>query len=386
MPKTYPFYVKSTIILFGLTLLVYGLFNLKEILIPLAFALMLAMLLDPFVIRFQKLKMRKIFAIILAMLIAFLVLSVLFYFLSTQILRFADQVPVFKRRFAELLGHVQYWVNKDLGIEMAKQNQWLNQANENLQKVFGRLLGTILGSISVVFLLPIYTFLFLFYKTLILNFLFELFAEENSTEVNTVLQQTRGAIQNYMFGLLLETIIVSTLNVAALLLFKVQYAVLLGVLGGILNLLPYIGGIIAIALPVVIATITKDGYQTQIGILVAYSIIQFIDNNILVPLVVSSKVRINALISIIGVLLGAGLWGISGMFLSIPFIGVLKIVFDRIPELKPWGKLLGDVIPTRHKGTIWLRRKQVVKVVAPASTSTTTTTTSAQINEVANSE
>jgi hypothetical protein len=103
-------------------------------------------------------------------------------------------------------------------------------------------------------------------------------------------------------------------------------------------------------------------------------------------LVVSSKVRINALISIIGVLLGAGLWGISGMFLSIPFIGVLKIVFDRIPELKPWGKLLGDVVPTRHKGTIWLRRKQVVKVVAPASTSTTTTTTSAQINEVANSE
>jgi hypothetical protein len=101
-------------------------------------------------------------------------------------------------------------------------------------------------------------------------------------------------------------------------------------------MLPYIGGLIAIALPVLMATVTKDGYSTQLGVIVAYLVIQFIDNNILVPRIVSSKVQINALISIIVVLLGGALWGISGMFLSIPFIAVLKIVFDRIDDLKPW--------------------------------------------------
>jgi predicted PurR-regulated permease PerM len=99
-------------------------------------------------------------------------------------------------------------------------------------------------------------------------------------------------------------------------------------------------GIIAIALPVIIATITTTGFQTQLLVIGAYLVIQFIDNNFLVPMIVSSKVRINALISLIAVLLGGALWGIAGMFLSIPFVGVLKIIFDSIPEVKPWGKII----------------------------------------------
>jgi predicted PurR-regulated permease PerM len=110
------------------------------------------------------------------------------------------------------------------------------------------------------------------------------------------------------------------------------------------------------------ATVTTDGYNTQLGILIAYIIIiQFIDNNILVPRIVSSKVQINALISIIVVLLGGALWGVPGMFLSIPFVAILKIIFDKIPDLKPWGKLLGDTVPTRHKGEIWSLRTRKPK-------------------------
>ena len=142
-----------------------------------------------------------------------------------------------------------------------------------------------------------------------------------------------------------------------------------GVIGALLNVLPYIGGIIAIALPVLIATITKDGYTTQIGIIIAYMVIQFIDNNILVPRIVSSKVKINALVSLVIVLLGGAVWGVSGMFLSIPFIAVLKIIFDRVEELKPWGKLLGDEIPVYHKGQLWSRRKRKKKSLSEKITS-----------------
>jgi len=161
-----------------------------------------------------------------------------------------------------------------------------------------------------------------------------------------------------MVGLLLEAIIVAILNSAALLILGVEYAILLGVIGAILNMLPYIGGIIAIALPLLMATVTKDGYSTQLGILVAYLIIQFIDNNFLVPRIVSSKVQINALVSIVVVLLGNALWGVPGMFLSIPFVAILKIIFDRVEGMRPWGKLLGDEIPTKHKGEIWPRRRK----------------------------
>ena len=165
-----------------------------------------------------------------------------------------------------------------------------------------------------------------------------------------MLKQVKGAIQSYMYGLLIEGLIVAALNTLALVILGVPYAILLGILGAILNVLPFVGGVIAIALPVIVATITKDGFNTQIGIIISYIIIQFADNHFLIPYIVSAKVKINALISIVAVLLGGAVWGLSGMFLSIPFIGVLKIIFDRIPEMKPWGRLLGDEVPVHRPG------------------------------------
>jgi predicted PurR-regulated permease PerM len=142
---------------------------------------------------------------------------------------------------------------------------------------------------------------------------------------------------------------------------------LLGVIGAILNILPYIGGIISVALPVIIATVTKDGFHTQLLIIGAYAVIQFVDNHFLVPYIVSSKVKINALISIVFVLLGNAAWGVPGMFLSIPFAGVLKIIFDRIDELRPWGRLLGDEIPVKHTGKWSVRRKKRTAVNLPVA-------------------
>jgi predicted PurR-regulated permease PerM len=369
MEKKYPFYIRSTVTIFGIVLFVFVLFTLKSILIPLAFALMIAILLNPFVNKLQQKKISKIPAIIIALLLTILLVAGLMVFISSQIVKFSDNMPVLEKKFSELFSHLQLWLQQNYSLSVVKQKELLAEAGNNLKPLIGQTLGTVLGFLSVIVLLPIYIFLMLFYKTLILNFLYEVFAEKNSTQVGAVLDQTKGAIQSYMVGLLLEAIIVALLNSAALLILGVQYAILLGVIGALLNVLPYIGGIIAIALPILIATITKDGYSTQIGILIAYMVIQFIDNNILVPRIVSSKVKINALVSLVIVLLGSAVWGFAGMFLSIPFIAVLKIIFDRISELKPWGKLLGDDIPTYHKGQLWGRRKRTKKSLSEKITS-----------------
>lgn len=353
--KQYPFYFKATVILFGIILLVYVLFNLQDILIPLAFAMVFAILLNPLFNWLQNHKIPKILSIIITLLVALIVFGGIMYFLSSQIAKFSDSLPLLKQKFGELTNQLSQWAQEHFGITIQKQTELANETLNNSKALVGSTLSTAIGTLSIIFLLPVYIFLFLFYKTLILNFLFEVFAEENSNRVGEVLNETKSAIQSYMVGLLIEAFIVAILNSGALLILGVKYAILLGVIGAFLNMIPYIGGVIAIALPVLIATITKDGYNTQLGILIAYIIIQFIDNNILVPRIVSSKVQINALISIITVLLGAALWGIPGMFLSIPLVAILKIVFDRVPDLKPWGKLLGDTIPTRHKGEIWNR-------------------------------
>lgn len=356
--KKYPFYLKSTTILFGLVLVVYVLVNLRDIFSPLAFAILFSILLNPLVGWLQRKKVGRIGAIIISMLVAIILVVGIVYFLSSQIAGFGENLPLLKQKFIELLMQSQTWLQSKFGIKIGNPIELLKKAMDNSQAMLGKTVGSALGTLAVVFLLPVYIFMILFYKPLILSFLYEVFAEANSRQVSDILTQTKTAIQSYMVGLLIEALIVAILNSVALLILGVKYAILLGVIGAILNMIPYIGGIVAILLPILIATVTKDGFSTQLGIIIAYAIIQFVDNNILVPRIVSSKVKINALVSILIVLLGNAMWGVPGMFLSIPTVAILKIIFDRVDGLKPWGRLLGDDVPTRHLGQRWAKRNK----------------------------
>jgi predicted PurR-regulated permease PerM len=352
----YPFYIKVPAILIGLIAFVYIMFVLGDILIPVAFAILITILLNPLYSKFEKL-MPKVPSILLTLLIAILALAGLFYFLSTQVSVFTESLPVLKQKILGLLVQLQGWTKEKFGFDMSKQ---ISALTNSLQNGGGDMLkstvGPVLTFISVVLLIPTYVFLLLYYKPLILDFLFQVFSEKHSLRVAEILSETKTAVQSFMQGLMIETLVVCALNSIALLIIGVPSAIVIGVIGGILNLIPYIGGLIAIALPVLMVTISSDGFSGQIAVVASYLVIQFIDNNILVPRIVSSKVQVNALISIIGVLMGGALWGVSGMFLSIPLIGVLKIIFDRLDGTKPWGSLLGTEVPSEHMGLVWQKR------------------------------
>lgn len=351
--KQIPFYLKATAILLGLTLLVYILNALAGILIPLAFAALLAILLNPLFNFICRPKLPRAVSVLITVLFGMACIAALFYLIGSQMAQFTDAIPLLKVKLKALVDTGESWINLQFGITADKQVAFVKNAIDSGHSGLGSTLGTFFGTLSLVLLIPTYTFMLLFYKTLLLNFIYEVFAEEHYQKVGEVLAQTKTAVQSYIVGLLIEMIIVAVLNSAALLLLGVKYAILLGLLGALLNMLPIVGGIIAILLPVIIVTITKDGFSTQLGVIIAYLAIQFIDNNVIFPRFVSVKVQINALISIIAVFLGNALWGIPGTFLSLPLIAVVKIICDRIDELKPWGKLLGDTVPTRHIGQFW---------------------------------
>ena len=302
--RQYPFYLKSTVIIFGLMLLSFALFTLKSILAPISFAMIIAILLNPLVNRMQRKGVHKVVAIFLSLLLALVIVGGILYFISSQIMHFGENLPELKVKFNEHLAALQQWISTTFKFSIQKQQKALDDMLKSGQSLVGGALGGAVGAIGVIFLVPIYTFLLLFYKTLIVNFFHEVFAEENTLKVSEVLVETKSAIQSYMVGLLLEALVVAAMNSIALMLLGVDYAILLGVIGGLLNMLPYIGGLVAIALPVIIASVTKDGFTTQLGVIGAYTLIQFIDNNFLVPFLVSSRVKINAFFSIVVVLLG----------------------------------------------------------------------------------
>ena len=362
MIKKFPFYIQTTVILAGLTLLVYVISILQNILIPLTFALILSILLNPLVDKLVALRIPKVPAILLAVVIGLLVFTGIAYFLSSQIMNFGHELPQLNQRISEFSGQAQQWLQQKINIRIETQQKFLHEATAQLKPIMERMAGTLFGTILMAFLVPIYIILILYYKNLILNFVFELFAERHSEEVGKVLMGSKLAVQSYMMGLLIEGAIVASLNSLALLILGVKYAFLLGVLGAIVNVLPFIGGVLSTLLPLFVATITKGGISTQVGIVILYVLIQFADNHFLIPWVVSSRVKLNALISLIVVWLGGAVWGLGGMFLSIPIIGILKIVLDRIPGLQPWGKLLGNELPLRPRGRFLLRGKATGKV------------------------
>lgn len=316
---------------------------LEGTLIPICFALLISILLNPLVNKVMNWKMNRVLSIALALLIAILIFGGILAFLSIQFASFSELAPQLEKRGTELFHDLQNSLRNQFSLSLKEQKGMIDQGLEQGKSIIGSTISSITEIISTLVLLPIYIFLILYYKPMFINFFYEVFDYKHGKRVSEVLNETKSAVQAYIQGLMIETVIIAVLNSTALLILGVKYAILLGVIGALLNLIPYIGGLIAIALPVMMSLVTQDPmtYSTPLIIVVAYMVIQSIDNNVIVPKVVFSKVEVNALISIIIVLLGGTLWGVSGMFLSIPFVAILKIIFDRIEELQPWGMLLG---------------------------------------------
>ncbi|MGB3076478.1 MAG: AI-2E family transporter, partial [Chitinophagales bacterium] len=294
----------------------------------------------------------RVIAIIIALLGMMFCAAILIYFVSSQFARFSHEFPELKEKFNVFLLEVTKWVSSSFNVSMKAIDTWIEDTKSGLVDNSGAMLGktllTLSGVLVLIFLLPVYIFMILFYKPLLLEFIHELFDRTHHEKVADVLMETKGLIQNYLIGLLIEAVIVAALNSTALLILGIKYALLIGIIGALLNIIPYIGGIIAISLAMIMALVTKTP-DYVVFVFFAYLFIQFLDNNFLVPKIVASKVKINALVSIVVVLIGNALWGVPGMFLSIPLTAILKVIFDRVDSLKAWGILLGDNIPSPGK-------------------------------------
>ncbi|MES2567464.1 MAG: AI-2E family transporter [Bacteroidota bacterium] len=355
----YPFYFKVSHILIGIIGFVFIMAIGQSIIVPLIFAMIIAILLNPLVNFLTRKKINRILSITIALILALLFTLGLIYFIASQLAMFSEALPQLKQKFLAMFNQAELWVSKRLNISTTKIDDWINtqkkEGMNNSTSMIGETLSTVGGLFVMIFLIPVYVFLLLFYKPLLLEFIHKIFPLNKDSTVNEVLTEVKALIQSYLVGLMIEAAIVTTLNTCGLLLIGIDYAILIGIIGAILNLIPYIGGIVATLLPITLALATKEPVHA-LYVLILYCSVQLIDNNFIVPKIVASKVKINALVSIVIVLVGGALWGVAGMFLSLPLIAIFKVICDRIEPLKPIGFLLGDNMPDV---TIFRKRKRV---------------------------
>lgn len=363
-PEPMPFYAKFSLNLVSIILLGALIYLGQDILMPLCFAIVLAFILLPLSNRFVKLGLPQVGAMLLSIFLAVIAIAAIVYFLSSQIANFTNDLPHIKQNLNKHINTVQKWILENFNISRREQQQAVDSASKDMKSsspgVLGSTFLTLTSALILVVLLPIYTFLIMYYRELIRNFLISIFSDRHKTSVEEVLRESRIIIQSYMVGLMIEMAIVAALNATGFLIIGINYAIFLAVLAAILNMIPYVGMLIATVVCMIITLTNSNNFADVLWVAVVLTIVQFIDNNVLMPYVVSSKVKINALVSIIGVLIGGALAGISGMFLSIPGIAIMKTIFDRVEELKPWGMILGDD-RTIEKPTIRQRLKKVVK-------------------------
>jgi predicted PurR-regulated permease PerM len=320
----------------------------RSIIVPIVFAVIIAVLLLPVVGFIVRRKVNRVLAIIITLFLSFTIIVVFGFLIVGQISSFSESFPELVIRFTEAINNTIYSLSAHFDINPQKVYDWVTKTTEEIVNKGGDRIGeTIvnLGNLLVVlFLIPVYVFMILFYQPLLLDFIRKVFGENNKAKVDLIVNKTKTVIQLYLVGLVIEAILVAILNTSALLILGIDYAILLGIVGALLNMIPYIGGIVCVALYMAIALITKSPVS-MIYVLGIYTVIQFVDNNYIVPKIVASKVRLNALFSLVVVFIGSAIWGIPGMFLSIPLLAIVKLIFDNIEGLEPIGFLLGDTMP-----------------------------------------
>jgi putative permease len=350
LPSQRPFYTKLAQVLISLIAIGFLCIAGKEILCPLIFSLLFSILLLP-VASFieRRLHLRRGAAAMLSVLLFVGVITGILYLVGSQITDLVSDWPQFKTQLTSSVNDLQHWVSATFHIGTSKQITYVNNATSKMLDSGTNIVGATVLSLSSVLLFLVFlfidTFFLLLYRRHMFHFLCAVFAPQYKPVVDDVVQQVQSILRQYIIGLLVEMTIVSSVCCIVYSIAGIKYAILLGIITGLFNIIPYVGIFTALGIGALITFATSGGTPGHVWVVVITTVaMHLIDSNVILPMVVGSKVKINALITVLGVVAGEMIWGIPGMFLSLPVMAIVKIIFDRVDSLKPWGMLLGDEV------------------------------------------
>lgn len=321
----------------------------KSILIPLGLGFIFANLLYPSV-RFLKRKLHfpDILAILLSITLVIGVLVTVFIVLGSEIGKVFEDLPQVTKNAKANLDHFQQWIDQTFHLSYNKQSDLINSVKETemMNPKSMKPLFSVTTTLLNVILIPVYTFLILIYRKNLVAFIIVISkksqGKKNVPSTYELLLDINSILMQYLSGLGIEMFIVAVLTGFGLWLIGVEYFVFLGILTGLLNLIPYIGILIAGTISILMTLAGSTDLAMVGGVVIVNVIVQLIDNNFLLPKIVGSKVSINALASLFGVIIGGTLAGVGGMFLALPVLAVLYIIFDHVENLRPFNYLIGD--------------------------------------------
>ncbi len=366
-----PAYIKLTAILLGIVLLVFVMKEAKSILVPILIAGFLAVLISPFTSWLEKKSIPSALAAVISLISLLVLISGIVYFFYNQILNFSGDLAGLEARFTELAGNINRFTAEHFDgvvpISMDNIKEVIfQQIYDNMNVLTQGILATA-GTLTLVFIIPVYIFLFIYYRGFIIEFFKKVFAKKHENKVEHAILKIKVVVQKYIKGAFIVICILAVLNSIALYSLGIKHAMLFAVFAAMLNVIPYLGPFLGAVFPIAFALLTKDSLWYPFGVFLAFYVIQLFESNLFTPRIVGGQVSMNPLMTIIALFIGNFIWGLAGMILFIPGMAILKVIFDEVKGMEAYGFLLGLVgsKPKKKHPTAKIVIDKVQKVFNP---------------------
>lgn len=343
-------------------LLVYSLVETRNFVYPILLALLFAYLLYPLASYLEKSGVPRILANLISIILAGMILGLSIYFLLQQLEVFVDDFPILKVQALENVDEIEETIERNFGISTSEQRNWVKDRIGELfafgSAFFQDAFTATTGTIAKIGLLPVYVFFLLYYRNKFKNFLMMVIPSNKHEKTVNILNQVSHVTERYMGGVVLVVLILSVLNSIGLAIVGLNYAIMLGIISALFNFIPYFGTLIGGIFPLLYALLLSSNPQMAVGVIIYFIIIQFVENNILTPNITGGNVQLNPFITILSIIIGGMVWGLPGMFLIVPFMAILKIVFEHVDKLHPYAYLMG-ISGTEDHSLTWDKVKKL---------------------------
>ncbi|MBY0436448.1 MAG: AI-2E family transporter [Cyclobacteriaceae bacterium] len=330
-----------TYVLYGSIILYLG----RDLFIPLAFAALIGFILYPVCAWLEKKRIGRATAIFISLLMLLLLVVVVFFLLVQQFTLFLKEWPTIQLKVHDLVSTITRSAINYYSITEAQQEKWAQELATRLISFlvdgFPSVVTASVYSFVLLIMVPLFAALILYYRHRLVEILFYIFPQERHEDLRSILSLTIGAYYNFIKGMALVYLIVGVLNSAGLLILGVPHAIFFGFVASILTFIPYLGIMVGSLLPLTMAWITFNSVWYPLGVILVFTIVQYLEANVIFPFAVSSRLNMNALATLVAIVAGGIIWGVSGMILFVPFAGIVKLIADRHPKMKLWSLLIG---------------------------------------------
>ena len=328
-------------IVFGSIILHFG----QDVFVPLSLAILISFVLYPIVTWMERKGVPRMASILISVLALILILLALVFLLINQFLDFLRELPLIRDKFSDALNLLSSFLAESYGISSEQQSSWVSELfNQSASSILSFVRTTVMTSASSIVLLilvPVYAVLILYYRHHWVKVLYRIFPDYEQIEIREVLSLSIDTYYNFIKGMAIVYLIVGILNSTGLLILGVPHAILFGFIASVLTFIPYIGIMIGSLLPITMAWITYDSIWGPLGVVGVFAFVQYLEANLIFPWAVSKRLQLNTLVTLVVVFLGGIIWGMAGLILFVPYLGIVKIIADHNPKLETLSMTLG---------------------------------------------